>query len=179
MSLYGGSDDVITGEGGVELLPGQDFSAGVAGWLTAFNGNVNWVNGRLRVTATGGGSFPRAYRIISGLEVGKTYVLRWDHPVITGGGFQTAISNSTSTGGAIASLSQLPAFAGNGKSLPFVATATSHHILFILNSTTNGVYMEIDNVSLREQGEFILATGPLTRDAEWMCEVDVRPYDCA
>lgn len=24
-----------------------------------------------------------------------------------------------------------------------------------------------------------LMTGPLTRDAEWMCEIDTRPYDCA
>ncbi len=24
-----------------------------------------------------------------------------------------------------------------------------------------------------------LITGPLTRDAEWMCEIDVKPYECA
>ncbi|MEK1890807.1 MAG: hypothetical protein AAAB35_25240, partial [Phyllobacterium sp.] len=28
-----------------------------------------------------------------------------------------------------------------------------------------------------ENGTFII-TGPLTRDAEWMCEIDVKPYDC-
>ena len=32
---------------------------------------------------------------------------------------------------------------------------------------------------LETEGDIDIITGPLTKDAPWMCEIDVHPYDCA
>lgn len=37
---------------------------------------------------------------------------------------------------------------------------------------------EGDLMLVTEDG-LLITTGPLTKDAEWMCEVDLHPYDCA
>lgn len=47
---------------------------------------------------------------------------------------------------------------------PFVESA------IITDSESNGLVTETP-------GEYI-TTGALTRDAPWMCEIDVKPYDC-
>lgn len=35
-----------------------------------------------------------------------------------------------------------------------------------------------DSTLLTTEGGEVLSTGPITVGAEWMCEIDVRPYDC-
>lgn len=42
-----------------------------------------------------------------------------------------------------------------------------------------GILLDGDGVPITDENSDSITLGPISRDAEWMCEVDPRPYDCA
>jgi hypothetical protein len=133
-----------------EKITNGDFSGGTTGWA-AFDANatIAVVSGELQVTAAGAGSFPRATQTISGLVIGKGYLL-----TATARRGTTAstvyISPISGQSGATTSTSN------QAIECYFVATANSMQMQFgILSGSATGTAY-FDNISVVEAPDYEL-----------------------
>ncbi len=136
----------IQADGGTELVTNGTFDTDVSGWSAAGNGALSYQNGVLRVTTSGGvGS---ANQVIA-LSSGATFTLTFDVVAETqssGIPFFQVTSGLTNTG-----------ITSTGTHT-IVATASSNNptLTFSLGgAATNGEYIEIDNISVKEQTESV------------------------
>lgn len=129
---------------GPELVTNGDFSNGVTGWSAiGVGGTLSVVSGELQILGSGLG-FPGARKAVSGLVVGKSYVLKTTarrgtsaSPAIMG---IISATYSTSTSATVNTEMQVI----------FVATAASHNVdLSIPSSSASGTVF-FDNVSIKE-----------------------------
>ena len=136
----------IQADGGTELVTNGTFDTDVSGWSAAGNGALSYQNGVLRVTTSGGvGS---ANQVIA-LSSGATFTLTFDVVAETqssGTPFFQVTSGLANTG-----------ITSTGTQT-IVVTASSDNptLTFSLGgAATNGEYIEIDNVSVKEVTESV------------------------
>lgn len=129
---------------GPELVTNGKFDADVSGWSAGNSALLNWVNGKIQIERNGVNN-PFASQSFATV-VGKTYRIEYTLAEITGASAGVRVGTSAgndanSNTGAIS--------VGTGSRL-FVATATTTHVSLFLGATTDGVYVQFDNISVRE-----------------------------
>ena len=138
------------------LVTNGTFDSNISGWTPAgANTSLSWVAGRIKVEKAVASSYPAANQTLTGLTVGKAYLLSGD---IFGnsGSLRGWISFSGFGGGSIVST---PGRA----SVNLVATATSHvfQVGIYSGDGTVGQFVEWDNISLFEtDGTDVIHTMP-------------------
>jgi hypothetical protein len=122
---------------GAELVVNGTFDSGVANWTSGLGTPaLSWVPaGAMRVTRSATAGFNVASQSISGLVVGKTYLV-------------TALFSSVAVGLTPAVAINFVATGTNR--LIFKATATSHTLEFVTSSGSTGQSFDVDNISVRE-----------------------------
>lgn len=131
---------------GAEKVTNGTFDTNVTGWSPGYAGvGVDWVTGQMRVTSAG--AYSDGKQTISGLTVGKQYLLV---ATVSGGTGPARFGITDKSGGW---LTQAAATAGATlyACLPFTADATSANILCRSEGSV-GQTAFFDNVSLKEIG---------------------------
>ena len=125
---------------GSELVTNGTFDSDTSGWA-ANNSSLSAVSGRLRLTQQGAGlGFAQT---TFATVVGKVYRLAWDYVAGTAPTPTTRVATST-LGSDIASTASTDA------SITFVAQSTTTYVNFRMATTTDGLYSEFDNISVKE-----------------------------
>lgn len=139
------------GGDGPELVVNGTFGVDASSWLAADppNMTVASVGGRLRVTE-GTAAIPYAYQQVT-LVPGQVYHLRLD---VFGGTASAVLNFGTNQGGNTGGTS-VGVGPGNTGAVDFTFTAaqTTYYISCWANSSTNGLYSEFDNISLKQVGQ--------------------------
>ena len=132
---------------GPELVVNGAFDTDVSGW-TQVLGTVAQATGRIRITADGASSGRASFPITC--VVGKTYCLLFDRykNTDTGTTVFVGIVGNGSVAGAISNTAS--SADGTGVAVYFTATQTNHYVLLGGQSITAGLYVEYDNISVRE-----------------------------
>ena len=150
---------------GAELVTNGDFSNGTTGWVAQSGITLSIDSGRLKVT-TDGTLSTGTQQAISGLVVGKTYVLTWE---FTQG-------NRATNNAFVAAFAGMPGFGGFTASgayrQVFTATATSGTFVIRNAGSTQqaGDFWLVDNISVREVTAVTTQTGDyfqLTTDGKF------------
>lgn len=166
------SDAAVESVNGAELVTNGTFTTDTTGWsVLAGDETLSVVSGRLRVTygpdgATG--STTGAYQVVSGLTVGKNYVLRVGARYKgTNGAVGVGITQGLGTAQIVALYGLND---GTNESASFVATATSMYVRVYGGYGTTGTYVEADDISIKEavydrsyKASYAALTGVLTK----------------
>lgn len=126
---------------GSELVTNGTFDSDIAGWPTlGAGGTVTWSSGKIRVDSTSGNI--GAYQDVSGLTIGKTYILTCNVTQIAGSDYKVVIyTNNTFT-------TTLKSQKSLTTGILFNATATTQRVY--INISVTGSTIEVDNFSLKE-----------------------------
>jgi hypothetical protein len=135
------SDTDATNVTGSELVTNGTFASNTTGWTAVNSSTLSYSSGKLRIT--NGASLNGAANTTITTVVGKTYVVSGEYTAGTSATGQLRVGTTTMG----AQLAAGP-FAAGIQTRTFVATGTTTHINFI-NSSVNGQYGEIDNISVR------------------------------
>jgi hypothetical protein len=146
------SDTDDTNVTGSELVTNGTFDSDVNNWNTSFGSTITWNSGSqtATVTSNGSNSWNGATQYITGLTVGKTYVLTAD--IITSNNWGSInFASGADSGVKYGSYSSW----NGGSTFPlkaqaqFTATATSVTVSIDSLNTTNATVTEVDNISVR------------------------------
>ena len=127
------------GTRGAELVTNGDFGTGdTTGWTAFQNSTLSVSEGSLRITNGPSVNWGEAYQDIS-TQIGETYSVKWTD---VGGG--TGTLWLTLLGG------QAINVLGSEEELTFVAASTTTRLVFKTGTVTNGVYVYVDNISVKK-----------------------------
>jgi hypothetical protein len=125
------------------LVTNGTFDTDVSGW-TASLATLSVVSNKLRITNSGA-NYGYAWQSLT-TEVGKTYVYSLDYTVGTSS--TASMRVGTSQGGS--QLGNITLSSSGPHSITFTATTTTSYILVLNLSPADGLYTDIDNVSVYE-----------------------------
>ncbi|MEY4034659.1 MAG: hypothetical protein RL492_1853, partial [Verrucomicrobiota bacterium] len=115
---------------------------------------------------------------LTGLVVGRVYVLTFDALGLNGSNLAYAISPNTSSTSANADATAVTSATG-AKQFLFVATATTRNILFALVTNTLGTYADVANVIVREVtstlGPNLVRNGDFATDLTGWADASTAP----
>jgi len=135
---------------GAELVTNGDFSDGITGWSTDGNPTVS----RGVVTIPIDNATTEYIEQTLSTVSGKTYIVSYDYidADATGRGIRTSANDGTSGNfnGDLAAENISLANSNGNVELVFTATSSNSTVRIICNNATNGAFVSIDNVSVRE-----------------------------
>jgi hypothetical protein len=141
---------VMTDGYGPELVTNGDFSDGTTGWDTDGNPVVN----RGVVTIPIDNATTEYIEQTLSTVSGKTYIVSYDYinADATGRGIRTSANDGTSGNfnGDLAAENITLGNSNGNVELVFTATSSNSTVRIICNTSTNGAFVSIDNVSVRE-----------------------------
>ena len=130
---------------GSEEVTNGDFATDVSGWTEYTNSVISWDNGTLK-TANVTQGYGKAYQSFS-TQSGKTYRLKFDGFVSTALKFQYRLGSSAIAGSDI----KIDDFTSSQSiEILFTATSSTTYLTFVCQDANTGVYVNIDNVSVKE-----------------------------
>lgn len=128
------------------LLTGNDLQSGLGSW-TAVSGTVTASGGVMRIAGDGSGG--RAQYTMTGLTVGKLYVLTFNFRGFNGTNIVYAVSSNASSTAANADM--VSSTSGTGaKQLLFIANGTTRNVLVAIGNTALGNYADVSDFVVRE-----------------------------
>lgn len=125
---------------GDELVVNGDFATDTSGW-TANNSSLSAVSGKLRLTQQGSG-LGFAQTTVSTVA-GKLYRFEWDYIAGTS-------ATPTARLGSASLASNISSVSADLNGINFVAVSSTTYVNFRMSGTTDGLYAEFDNVSVKE-----------------------------
>ena len=127
---------------GDELVTNGTFDTDVSGWTAEADSDVSYDDGKIRLTVANS-SNRGAYQAIT-TEAGKTYVV--DALLVEAAGNAT-VRVGTAAGGGDIYTNQI---SEGAIQIVFAATSSTSYLTLRPNSTTNGVTVAFDNISVKE-----------------------------
>jgi len=125
---------------GTELVVNGDFATDTSGW-TANNSSLSAVSGKLRLTQQGSG-LGFAQTTVSTVA-GKLYRFEWDYIAGTS-------ATPTARLGSASLASNISSVSADLNGINFVAVSSTTYVNFRMSGTTDGLYAEFDNISVKE-----------------------------
>lgn len=133
--------------GSSELVTNGTFDSATTGWGASANCTIASVSGELQITITAASN--GCYQLVTGLTVGKSYVITADSRIDTATSVSVSVSSSISSAGIIAYVGYNNNSATNTTFVAsFTAVETSHRVYCIVNGTSGIAY--VDNISIKE-----------------------------
>lgn len=141
-----GRDKYALANVGPNLLTGNGLQSGLGSW-TAVSGTVTASGGVMRVAGDGSGG--RAQYTMTGLTVGKVYVLTFNFQAFNGTNIVYAVSSNASSTPTNADMVGSSSSTG-AKQLLFVANGTTRNILVAIGNTAVGNWADVSDFVVRE-----------------------------
>lgn len=147
------------------LIREFDFSSDTQGWSAAYQSELSVVNGRLRITSSGGTN-PYGQVVISGLTVGQQYTIHGNvYKASTGYNAIAFLGSSSST---LADSEYFRLGFGFLSPQSFIATSETCYIRVRHSSLPEGEYFEIDEIKLYKTKGYGQTVNVASSDRELM-----------